>query len=84
MDQPQHRRKPVSEDKRERDVFLLYGSAFRDIPRLDDKTCSLPANHAPRLSSDSTLTALAQLAALRLNAGRAMISRNSSLPSMWG
>lgn len=73
------RHKVVSEDKRERDVFLLYGAAFRDIPHLDElgpnpDTCSLPGNHAPRASHDSTLTALAQLATFRTGAKRAMIS----------
>jgi hypothetical protein len=72
-------RKPVSEEKRERDVFLLYGAAFRDIPHLDElgpnsETCSLPGHHVPEASRDSTLTALAQLATFRLGAGRAMIS----------
>jgi signal transduction histidine kinase len=80
MDPPQHRRrKPVSEEKRKRDLFLLYGAAFRDLPHLDElgpnsETCSLPGDHVPRISSDSTLTALAQLATFRLAAGRAMIS----------
>jgi signal transduction histidine kinase len=73
------RRKPVSEEKRERDVFLLYGAAFRDLPHLDSlgpnsETCSLPGEHVPRVSTDSTLTALAQLATFKLGAGRAMIS----------
>jgi hypothetical protein len=72
-------RKPISEEKRERDVFLLYGAAFRDIPHLDElgpnsETCSLPGHHVPKTSRDSTLTALAQLATFRLGAGRAMIS----------
>jgi hypothetical protein len=73
------RRKPISNEKRERDVFLLYGAAFRDIPSLDElgpnsETCSLPGNHVPQPSRDSTLTALAQLATLRIGAERAMIS----------
>jgi hypothetical protein len=72
-------RKPVSEEKRERDVFLLYGAAFRDIPSLDElgqnsETCSLPGHRVPKPSRDSILTALAQLATFRLGAGRAMIS----------
>lgn len=76
---PRGRHKPVSNDKRERDVFLLYGAAFRDIPHLDElgpnsETCSLPDSHVPKASRDSTLTALAQLATLRLGANRAMIS----------
>lgn len=79
MSPPHGRRKPVSNEKRERDVFLLYGAAFRDIPKLDDlgpnpEPCSLPGNHVPQPSRDSTLTALAQLATLRLGAERAMIS----------
>jgi signal transduction histidine kinase len=80
MASQQHRhRKPVSEEKRERDVFLLYGAAFRDLPHLNElgpnsETCSLPGDHVPRISTDSTLTAFAQLATLKLGAGRAMIS----------
>lgn len=71
--------KPISSEKRERDVFLLYGAAFRNIPHLhdlgpDSETCSLPGHHVPRPSQDSTLSALAQLATLRLGAERAMIS----------
>jgi hypothetical protein len=76
---PRGRRKPVSEEKRERDVFLLYGAAFRDIPHLNElgpnsEICSLPGSHVPQPSKDSTLTALAQLATFRLGVGRAMIS----------
>ncbi|KAH7084917.1 hypothetical protein BKA63DRAFT_5151 [Paraphoma chrysanthemicola] len=72
-------RKAISEDKRERDVFLLYGAAFHGIPHLDNvgpnpETCSLPGDHVPRSSTDPTLTALAQLATFRLGAGRSMIS----------
>ncbi|KAH3948584.1 hypothetical protein HBH70_071620 [Parastagonospora nodorum] len=73
------RRKPISSEKRERDLYLLYGAAVRNIPHLDDlgpdpETCSLPDHYVPRLSQDSTLSALAQLATIRLGAGRAMIS----------
>lgn len=76
---PDGHRKAISEDKRERDVFLLYGAAFHDIPHLDtlgpnSETCSLPGDHVPRSSTDPTLTALAQLATFRLGAGRSMIS----------
>ena len=39
MDAQRHgRRKHVSEEKRERDVFLLYGAAFRTMPHLEDMT----------------------------------------------
>lgn len=55
--------------KRERDVLLLYGAAFRDIPHIDEAT-----PHLPRPSLDPTLTALCQLTAIRLGAQRAMIS----------
>ncbi|KAH8730234.1 hypothetical protein GQ44DRAFT_701049 [Phaeosphaeriaceae sp. PMI808] len=73
------RRRPISEDKRERDVFLLYGAALRDIPILAEpdsypKTYNLPVNHVVQPSQDSTLTALAQLATFRLRARRAIIS----------
>ncbi|KAF2833606.1 hypothetical protein CC86DRAFT_311533 [Ophiobolus disseminans] len=73
------RRKPISEEKRERDVFLLYGAAFRNMPHLhglgsSSEACSLPADHVPRPSADSTLSALAQLATFRLAASRAIIS----------
>ncbi|KAL5120178.1 hypothetical protein ACEQ8H_002004 [Pleosporales sp. CAS-2024a] len=80
MATPVHKRRDhVSSEKRERDVFLLYGAAFRNIPRLaelgpDPENYSLPGHHVPQLSRDSTLTALAQLATFRLGASRAMIS----------
>ncbi|KAL7776876.1 hypothetical protein CFE70_007296 [Pyrenophora teres f. teres 0-1] len=57
------------EKRRERDVLLLYGAAFRDIPHVDNV-----GSHVPRLSVDSTLTALCQLTAIRMGAQRAMIS----------
>jgi len=57
------------EMRRERDVFLLYGAAFRDIPHVDNM-----GSHVPRLSVDSTLTALCQLVAIRMGGQRAMIS----------
>lgn len=60
----------ASERKRERDVYLLYGSAFRDVPKIDRPEEA----HTPRASADSTLTALAQLAATRLRATCATIS----------
>ncbi|KAF1358236.1 hypothetical protein EJ07DRAFT_32700, partial [Lizonia empirigonia] len=66
------------EKKRERDV-LQYVAAYRDLPQLDPlgpepESCHLPAGHHARPSSDSTLTALAQLAALRMGAQRALVS----------
>lgn len=67
---PRRQEPQVAERKRERDVFLLYGSAFRDAPRID----RADESHRPRASADSTLTALAQLTAARLEASCACIS----------
>ncbi|KAF2848894.1 sensor histidine kinase-like protein/response regulator [Plenodomus tracheiphilus IPT5] len=72
MDAPSHdraRKKERDDIRRERDVLLLYGAAFRDIPHITNTQ-----KHVPRISSDSTLTALCQLTAIRLGAQRAMIS----------
>ena len=55
--------------KRERDIRLHYGAAFRNIPHVDDLD-----THVPHPSRDSTLTALCQLTAIRMGAQRAMIS----------
>jgi hypothetical protein len=78
MDSPTIRIKPCSEKKRERNV-LRYAAAYRDIPHLESlgsipETCCLPADHNAQPSADRTLTALAQSAALRLGAQRALIS----------
>ncbi|KAF2709444.1 hypothetical protein K504DRAFT_481837 [Pleomassaria siparia CBS 279.74] len=62
----------VSETKRDRDVYRLYGSAFRDIVQLDHT--SALGSHVPIAAKDSALVAFAQLAAIRLGASRAMIS----------
>jgi hypothetical protein len=75
---PASRIKALSEKKREREV-LQYVAAYRDLPRLEElasgpEVSHLPADHVPRPSTDSTLTALCQLAALRMNAQRALIS----------
>lgn len=59
-----------AEQKRERDVFLLYGSAFRHLPTID----RIDEDHKPRATADSTLTALAQLTTTRLQTARACIS----------
>ncbi|KAL5375022.1 hypothetical protein DPSP01_011512 [Paraphaeosphaeria sporulosa] len=61
---------PVAVRKRERDVHLLYGSAFRDLPKIE----APDQHHTPRASADSTLIALAQLAATRLQAARACVT----------
>ncbi|KAF2684539.1 hypothetical protein K458DRAFT_366968 [Lentithecium fluviatile CBS 122367] len=68
---------PVSEARRQRDLLVRYGNAFRDIPRLELDPFAdgeLPSHHVPRLSKDASLTAFAQLACLRLGVSRAMIS----------
>ncbi|KAJ4353767.1 uncharacterized protein N0V89_005497 [Didymosphaeria variabile] len=67
---PGQQKSPVAERKRERDVYLLYGSAFRDSPKIETPAL----DHKPRASADSTLIALAQLTATRLNVARACIS----------
>jgi signal transduction histidine kinase len=64
--------KIVSETKRDRDVFRLYGPAFRNIPHLDHT--SALGRHVPIAAKDSALVAFAQLAAIRLGAARAIIS----------
>ncbi|KAH6639704.1 hypothetical protein C7974DRAFT_422225 [Boeremia exigua] len=69
---------PLSEKKREREV-LQYVAAYRDLPRLDElasgpESSHLPPDYCAQPSTDSTLTALCQLAALRMNAQRALIS----------
>jgi hypothetical protein len=73
MSQPPDSREEMRKDRyemrRERDVLLLYGAAFRNIPHVDKVE-----DHVPRPSLDSTLTALAQLTAIRLGAQRSMIS----------
>jgi hypothetical protein len=73
MNRPPNSREDTKTDRyevrRERDVLLLYGAAFREIPHVDKVD-----SHVPRPSSDSTLTALCQLTAIRLNAQRCMVS----------
>jgi hypothetical protein len=77
MSRPPSRIKPISEKKREREV-LQYSAAYRDLLRLDTLTTAesshLPADHDAQPSQDPILTALCQLAALRTNAQRALIS----------
>ncbi|KAF2446641.1 hypothetical protein P171DRAFT_430749 [Karstenula rhodostoma CBS 690.94] len=64
------RKPPVAVRRRERDVYLLYGSAFRDLPKDE----APDQGHTPRVSADSTLIALAQLTATRLNVARACVT----------
>ncbi|KAH7132156.1 hypothetical protein B0J11DRAFT_427520 [Dendryphion nanum] len=71
--------KPLPEDKRQLDVLVRYGSAFHNLTRLDQlgssaETDPLPIDHHPQPSADSSLTAFAQLACIRLGATRALIS----------
>ncbi|KAJ8110862.1 hypothetical protein OPT61_g6402 [Boeremia exigua] len=75
---PVPHQKPVSEKKRQHAV-LQYVAAYRDLPRIEElasgpETSHLPADHNARPSTDATLTALCQLAALRMNAQRALVS----------
>lgn len=78
LPRPASRIKALSEKKRVREV-LHYVAAYRDLPHLEGldsgpEASHLSPDHSPRLSTDSTLTALCQLTALRLNAQRALIS----------
>lgn len=78
MNRPQSRIKSLSEKKREREV-LKYAAAYRELPRLDElssgpESFHLPIDYHARPSSDSTLTALVQLAALRMGTQRALVS----------
>ena len=75
---PQDTPRPATDWRRERDVFNLY-AAFQDIPLLDNLGCSpdthsFPADFVPKPASDASLAAFAQLAAMRLQAQRSMIS----------
>jgi hypothetical protein len=73
-----NRTKPVSEKRRLREV-LQYAPAYRGLPTIpaidaSPDTSAVPDYYKPRASADSTLTALAQLAVLRLGAQRAHVS----------
>lgn len=73
MTRPRPQQKPpVAVRKRERDVHLLYGSAFRDLPKIEAP--DQDHTHTPRASADSTLIALAQLTATRLHVARACVT----------
>ncbi|KAF1913696.1 hypothetical protein BDU57DRAFT_520662 [Ampelomyces quisqualis] len=70
--------KSAAEVRRERDVFSLY-AAFQDIPIIEKLGCSpdthsIPGDYVPRPASDASLAAFCQLAAMRLNAARSLIS----------
>ncbi|KAH7405982.1 hypothetical protein DE146DRAFT_608460 [Phaeosphaeria sp. MPI-PUGE-AT-0046c] len=64
--------------KRERDVFGLH-AAFRDIPNIESlglspDTHAIPSEYVPKPAADPSLAAFCQLAAMRLNAARSLIS----------
>lgn len=70
--------KSAANVKRERDVFSLH-AAFQDIPHFEDlgpspETHSIPSSYAPKPGTDASLAAFCQLAAMRLNAARSLIS----------
>ena len=70
--------KSRSEEKREREV-LQYVAAYQDLPHLgelpeESGSSCLPTDYNAQRSTDSTLIALCQLAALRMNAQRALVS----------
>lgn len=71
--------KSLLEARREHDIFRLYGAAFSDIPQLNllsasPEASALLGDHVPQAAKDSALTAFAQLAAMRLQGTRALIS----------
>ena len=64
--------------KRERDVLSLF-AAFKDIPSVEDlgyspDTHAIPSSYIPKPASDASLAAFCQLAAIRLQASRSLIS----------
>jgi hypothetical protein len=70
--------KPAVEVKRERDVFKLY-AAFQNIPHVENlgpspDSHAIPSDYVPASASDASLVAFCQLAAMRLNAARSLIS----------
>ena len=65
--------KPRPDLRRARDIFVLYGAAIRNIHPLQALD-AVAEKHSPRASSDSILTALCQLTAIRTGVCRAMIS----------
>jgi hypothetical protein len=70
--------KSAADLKRERDVSNLH-AAFRDIPNISSLGCSpdthsIPSDYVPKQASDASLAAFCQLAAMRLNAARSLIS----------
>ncbi len=68
---------PVSDRKRERDVLSFF-PAFRHAPRIElgdsPETDGIPSDFAAQPAADPALAAFAQLAAMRLNAQRSLIS----------
>jgi hypothetical protein len=71
-------RKPLADLKREKDVFSLY-AAFQDIPTIEDlgphpDTHAIPSSYVPQHAADASLAAFCQLAAMRLEASRSLIS----------
>lgn len=75
---PLHPPASVPDWRRERDVFNLY-AAFQNIPRIDNLGCSpdthsFPSDFVPKPATDASLAAFSQLAAMRLQAHRSMIS----------
>jgi len=63
---------------RERDV-LSFHAAFRNLPAIENlgpspDTHSIPSHHVPEQATDASLAAFCQLAAMRLNAARSLIS----------
>jgi hypothetical protein len=78
MEDPLRMTEPSAAFRRERDVLNLF-AAFKDIPSIEDlgyspDTHAIPSSHIPKPAPDASLAAFCQLAAIRLQASRSMIS----------
>jgi hypothetical protein len=78
MEDPANTPKSAADIRRERDVFNFY-AAFQHIAHIEDlgyspETHLIPSEYVPKPASDASLAAFCQLAAMRLQAARSLIS----------
>ncbi|KAF2819940.1 hypothetical protein CC86DRAFT_361397 [Ophiobolus disseminans] len=78
MEGPLRMAEPTTTFKRERDVLNLF-AAFKNISTVENlgpspDTHAIPSSYSPRPATDSSLAAFCQLAAIRLQASRSLIS----------
>jgi hypothetical protein len=78
MEDPANTPKSAADIRRERDVFNFY-TAFQHIAHIEDlgyspETHLIPSEYVPKPASDASLAAFCQLAAMRLQAARSLIS----------